>query len=165
MYTNPENKEKERENVLAALALGKTTAFILYQVIVYVIFMIVMLLLIGPDRKDMFPIIATIITLTVLESILLFLVIKGWLPGTRIEIPAHFSEKQMAVGFSILSGLTLLIFGFSIQGTIIRFVINGALILCTVVYFITKSILSNTIRLEVLAGAILPLAQFFIKFR
>ena len=99
--------------------------------------------------------------LVAVECLLLFLLVRGILPGFYGQLVVGFPERQLAIGITVLSLISWLVYGGSLGGDAVRFVLNGALVFCTLVYFVAKSILSRRVRWGVLAVLVLPAAQFY----
>ncbi len=154
-----------RENTAAAYALGKTVAFLLYAPLGA---FAVPLLEFLPHLERLSQGARNIVGWGVLvgvESLLLGLVIRGRLPGTRRARAEAFSERQLAIGTTILSVLAWIIFGHTFVGGVVRIIISVAVILSSVVYFIAKSIVSQSLRAGVLSVAILPVFEMAYEFR
>jgi len=153
---------EEMENRLCALALGRTVAFLIYSLLVWVICTVVIFIVLPQRLDDRVQGIVVITMILTLEGALLFLVAKGWMPGTKSTLAPGFSETQFITAANILAALSLLIHGMSIGGDAFRWVINAFILVCVLVFFVTKSVVSKKVRIRVLAGGILPVAQYFI---
>ncbi len=153
--------EAMHEDYLAALTLRKTICFLLYSVLVPIFLMPVIL---HPRFKSMPEAWKNVVVVLLLAAILLallYLVIKGILPGSKVTFVQPFNEKQIAVGMTVLSAAVWVLLGNSLSGEIIRSVVNGALFLSAAVYFVTKSILSRRPRWAVLSVLVVPGIQLY----
>ena len=157
MTTTPEDR-------IAAVALGKTVAFLLYSFVLS--FVVAATLLFATPLGEAGEATQNLVLLSVLallEVLLLYLVIRGWLPGTTGDHAEPFSEVQLAAGCTVLSALTL-IWPFHASGRIVVDVgANGLLALGVLVYFIAKSVMGRCIRWRVLAVLVLPAALLTIS--
>ena len=139
------------EDELAAYTLHKTICFLIYSLLVIVFSMGA-----GVMVATHFPVLQTDeVTIAYgvmlpVEAILLYLIIRGYLPGTRDSFIQPFSEKQIGTACNVLGALTWVFAGVTNEGKIMRMIINGALVICIGVYFVTKSVLSKKIRWQVL---------------
>ena len=97
------------------------------------------------------------------EIILVFLVAKAWLPGTKYVFPIgeSFSETQFAFVANLVAGGSMLL-ARGESGEAFRWLINAAILVCVLVYFVTKSVVMRKVRFKVLMAGILPVAQFFL---
>jgi hypothetical protein len=145
------------EDLVAAIALKKTVAFVLYQPVVFAIVGPVVFLFapaLPPATQDA----AIYGPLALVEGALLWAVAKGWLPATGTADVTPFSEKQLALGCHVLSGGAWLL-GAGLKAEIVQWVVNGALVLGACVYFTAKSVLSRRLRWGVLSVLVLPAVQ------
>ena len=86
----------------------------------------------------------------------------GWLPGSKGIRTTSFSEKSAAWGVTLLSFLPWLAHATELTFMVFNWVLNGALALIVIVYFIAKSIISKRLRLEVFIVLIPPVLQIYI---
>ncbi|HET8579868.1 MAG TPA: hypothetical protein VFL31_02630, partial [Nitrospiraceae bacterium] len=107
--------------------------------------------------------VVVVLLLAAILSALLYLIIKGILPGSKVTFIQPFNEKQIAVGMTVLSAAVWILLGNTLAGEIIRSVVNGGLFLSTAVYFVTKSILSRRPRWAVLTVLVVPGIQLYSK--
>lgn len=145
------------EDRVAAGALGKTVAFLLYSVLSSVVVAAVLLLTTPLKRateaaQDL--VVLTVITLV--EVLLLYLVIRGYLPGTRGSHARPFSEAQLAAGCALLSILTVVWPFDVISGIVVEVGTNCLLVLGVLVYFLVKSVVGRRPRWRVLGVLVLP---------
>ena len=106
------------------------------------------------------PEVVLLVGFCALEVVLLAWVIKSKLGRPIVAV----SDRQLVLGCNVLALISVVVFGFTFEGAIVRSVINGALILFVVVYFVTKSVLSRRVRLEILLGLLVPVCQFLLRF-
>lgn len=154
-----------QEDYLAAVALGKTIAFLLYSILVPVLLGALVLLPSFERLPDKMQALVSFSIFAAAELLLLFLVVKGYLPGTRAEMAQPFSEKQIGLGLTIVSVLVALFRGTTQEGIIIQWIVNGALVVSVAVYFATKSVLSRRPRWGVLSVLFLPALQLYYHWK
>ena len=152
--------------MIAAFALHKTVTFLMYGLLVFLFAGFPMMFAkelwsVSARTAEWLYIACELISL----SILLCLVIKGYLPGTHDPFIQPFSERQIATACMTLAVGTWVLAGFSEQGKIIRMVVNGALAVCITVYFVVKSVLSRQLRWQVLYVLILPALELWFEKR
>jgi len=151
------------EDYLAALTLRKTICFLLYAVLVPMFLMPVILHPRFTSMPEAWRNVVVVLLFAAILLALLYLVIKGIVPGSKVIVIQPFNEKQIAVGMTVLSAAVWILLGNSLAGEIIRSVVNGGLFLSTAVYFVTKSILSRRPRWAVLTVLIVPGIQLYSK--
>ena len=151
------------EDEFATIALGKTVAFFLYSLIGILVASAVSIVFIDhyyepANRKLLF------FTVTgVVELIILWLVIRGALPGTSGDHSIPFSEKTAAKVLSVLSFLPyLLLIRIPDLFILASWYLNGLLFLIVSVFFVAKSFVSSRIRFDVLNVAMLPLLHIIV---
>jgi len=155
----------EAENRLATVALGKTVAFLLYSVLgaVTIGFPIAFLV------PALVPLSASLISIIILsclvgvETLVLVAVVRGWLPGTQSRVTQSFSEKQLAYALGLISLGTWVLVGAGLEGSIIRWVLNGPIFIGVVVYFVLKSLVSRRPRWGVLSSLVLPTIELLYQ--
>lgn len=150
-----------REDLLAAIALGKTVAFLIWSIpavgLVAIAFVASGLGNV-PDPWGSVPFVSGFLAV---EAGLLWLVVRGRLPGTSAEQARPFSEKQLAFACHLLAlGAWALAAG--LQAEILHWVLTGFLLLGALVYLVTKSILSRRPRWAVLSVLAIPALQLAI---
>ncbi len=95
----------------------------------------------------------------VFELLLLGLVVAGALPATNPKVVEPVSETMLALAFTVVSAGSWLLMPDEEGARILEAVLNWALLLAVLVYFVEKSVLSRRLRLKVLLVGILPTAQ------
>jgi hypothetical protein len=90
------------------------------------------------------------------EALILALVIRGSLPGSRRDRAEPFSEHHLATGTMILTVISWIVFGHTFVGGLVRIIVSVTVILSSVVYFFAKSLVSHSFRGTVLLVALLP---------
>jgi hypothetical protein len=150
------------EDLLAAIALGKTVAFLLWSVPTLAIVTIAFLATDLGKVPDPWGSVLFGAAFLATEAVLLWLVIRGGLPGTSAERTQPFSEKQLAIGCHVLAlGAWALAAGM--QAEILRWVVAGFLALGALVYFVTKSVISRRPRWTVLSVLAVPALQVIVE--
>lgn len=141
---------------MATMALGKTIAFLLYSLLALVLIFPVMTFWLLPSLTPPLRGPVSLVVFALAETALLVLVIRGRLPATNREIEMPISERQLAVGFVVLSVASWFVVPRAHPAsTAVRLVLFAALVLCGLVYFVTKSVLSRRLRWGVL-GPLFP---------
>lgn len=161
LHLNGSSETYSYEDLVSVIALKKTVAFALYSLIPVLITLVVSALdlsLLNQFTESQRRLLG-VYTLITLEGILMALVVKGYLPQTRVDIAETipFNERQLEWGVLLSSVVPWLFFGFDYE----RFVIfsqvtNTILMFLILVFFITKSWLSKKIRWGVLGVLLLP---------
>jgi hypothetical protein len=147
------------EDRLSAVALQKTVAWFLYTLATIVAVEAFMVMTNRVDLPDPASNTWRLALLGLIEPAVLFLVLLGVLPGSRGARVRGFTDRQFVMAVSALSLIPLLL-GFSpLSATIFRGAMNGFLVIGVLVFFVTKSAVSGRVRLKVLGGLVLPLAQ------
>lgn len=140
-----------REDLASAMALGKTVVFLLYSVLVVIALVPVVFWSGGGGVSSSGQTAIVLLVLLASEVALFYGVVTGKLPGSSGWRAEPFSEKQFGIGITVLSLGAWLLVGHGLEGRIIRWVLNGALLLGVAVYFVTKSVLSRRVRWGVLS--------------
>jgi hypothetical protein len=147
------------EDQLSSVALKKAVIFFLYSLVGLVAvetFLVVTNLFDLPYRDRL-----RLGLWVPLEAGLLFLVLLGVLPGSRGAGVRGFTDRQFAMAITGLS-LIPLVLGFSVLSTaIFNWIVNGVLVVGVVLFFVIKSAVTGRVRLTVLSGLALPLAQLW----
>jgi hypothetical protein len=155
----PEQRElsEQRQNAIAGVALAKTFAFLFLSIPAMMLTLAVQMLLPELLLIDI-PIYVVFTFLGVLECVVFWIVLR-----IRVgESAEPFNERNLIWLSNAIALLTALGLGGSLKAVVFRWVINGIVVLAVVVFFVTKSILSKEIRLDVLSGLLLPLAQYLL---
>jgi hypothetical protein len=148
---------ESRQDEIAGVALVKTLVFLFLSVpVVFLAMALTMLLpeLLLVDIPDwVFPGLRL-----ALEALLMWLVARH-----DVGKAAHpFNEKHLVIGCNVLAILSYVAFGLTLEGTVVRWVVNGAMVLFVTVFFVVKTLLSRRLRIEVLGALVLPLAQYLV---
>ena len=147
------------EDRIANIALGKTIVVLLYSVLIPMIaFAVTMWLEDEPLPNIVKEVIGWGIMLALL-ILLIFLVVKGWMPGSRIEVPYPFSETQLAWAVTLLSAVAWAVGLAFPVGIYIATIANAVLFLGVLVFFVTKTVISKRLRFGVLSALVLPGTQ------
>jgi len=144
------------EDRIAGIALGKTIVVLFYAILIPFLVTPIGFWLDSTTLSSNVKEVIEIGIALFFFSLLVFLVVKGWMPGSAIVVACPFSETQLAASITLISaaawviGLVLPVYKY------IPIVANVFLILGVLVFFITKSIITHRIRLRVLSALILP---------
>ena len=149
----PETDAEEYENYVSAIALGKTVAAIFYAIPTLMLFFGAVTIY-GEFTNREVSDFAMQGGLIGVEVFVVFLVIRGWLPGSRAKYAQPFSEGQLSLGTNVLSFIAWVL-EFNAPLVIVGHVVNGAVVVFMTVLFITKSILSRRLRWKLLLGMII----------
>jgi len=153
--------DKQIEDHVSALALGRTLSFILYSLPCSLISILGWEVLFKSYFTGVSEFVGMCFVWILLELALFLPIIKGWLPGTTGLQTVGFSENY--AGWSI-TGISFILWFFHVSDqmfAIYNWVLNGSLILVVMVYFLTKSILSKRLRIEVFLVLIIPALQIY----
>lgn len=120
--------DRTDEDHLAANALGKTIAFLLYAVLVPLLLMPVFLNPRFESMPETWKNLTVVLLVATILLLLVVLVVKGILPGSGATFVQPFNEKQIGIGMTVLSAATWLLTGESLVGQIIQWAINGGLL-------------------------------------
>lgn len=151
------------EDRLAAIALGRTVAFLLYS-LPTILFVMGAGLLGGIERlppswRDA----AWIAALVCAEAPLLWSCARGRLPGTDGRNAEPVSERRIAVACHVLSAAAWVLGRGALESAIVQWVANGALVVSVGVYFVAKSVLAGRPRWGVASALALPALQLAIE--
>lgn len=147
------------ENWVSAIALGKTLAFLFYSVLTVFVVSGSLTILSEMYNLAVGDIAATAVMI-VAEGCVLWLIIKGYAPGSKVQVPQPFSEQQIAIGFNVLGAIAGVL-EWDAPIVIFGKVVNGALVLFLAVFFVTKSVLGRRIRYRLLFGLVVPVIHLF----
>ena len=152
------------ENLVAAIALGKTIAFLAYSVVSGMLTLAITILYVEQNLPRSTWNAASWVAFIALEVLLLWLVIRGALPATSSAGTSAFSERQAAWGLAVMSFVPWFFYTDETWFAVYMWGVNGALLLVALVYFVTKSVLSRSIRIEVLGILLVPLVQLLLSW-
>ena len=148
-----------RENQFAALSLGRTAAFMICTIPTL---FVSLLLADGTPLGHALPFTENqnfCVIFFPLETILVWLISTGKLPGTTPERLDPIPETTLGVLFTVASAITWALAGTSEASRLIQLVFTWSLLVSVAVYFIAKSAISGRPRWKVLLVAILPALQ------
>jgi hypothetical protein len=157
------NQHPADENLIAAIALGKTIAFLFYSIASVMLTVAISEFYIKPNFPNSDRDTAIYEVFTALELVLLYLVVRGVLPATDGARAEAFTERQAEWGIAVLSFVPWLFYTDPNWFAVYMWSINGALFLVAAVYFITKSALSRSPRIEVLGILLVPSAHLLAE--
>jgi hypothetical protein len=158
----PSRQQPLDENLVAAIALGKTIAFLVYSFVAALLTMAITILYIEQNFPRPTWNVASWVTFATLEVLTLWLVICGVLPASGGARARAFSERQAALGLAVMSCVPWFLYTDEVWFMVYMWGVNGTLLLVAFVYFMTKSFLSRSLRMEVLAILPVPLAQLLL---
>jgi len=150
--------EEQRQDEIAGIALVKTIVFLFLSVPV-VMFVSALIFLLPELLLVDIPESVFTCVFVILEAILMWLVARHDVGSAARPI----NQWHLVIGCNVLAVASFIVFGITLEGTVVRWVINGALVLFVVVFFVVKTILSKRVRMDVLAGLVMPLAQYLLK--
>ena len=152
----------ENENKIAVYALGKTIACCLYSILVAIVMLPVGFLTpiaqLPASQQNL--VLGSLFLL--LEGLTLFFVIRGTLPGTEPKQLQGFNEKTIAYGIVAISILSSVFLRGSFEKELFRYLLVGSLLFIGIVYFITKSFISKSIRWGVISAFLPTLLELII---
>lgn len=159
----PEKTIDETEaNRIAVRMFGRVIAFFVYSFFSIIIAGVIFALATSWLTDDISTWMAIGFFL-ICEGLLIVLLSSGRIQAARSVFAAgeSFTESQFAFVANALA-LVSFLFSRSESGELFRWLVNAAILLCVLVFFITKSIVMRRVRLKILTGAIIPLAQFMM---
>jgi hypothetical protein len=153
------NPVVNQEDRVAAVALGRTVAFLLYSLPLPVLVLGAMLILPFGSLSNVARDRVALAIWIALEAGLLVLVCRGRLPATSGLDTEGFSETAIGSACAVLLLVIPFVARGNVAGEIIGDVIDGFLLLAVSVYFIVKSLLSRRPRWRVLLVLVPHAAQ------
>lgn len=158
----PVIRDENEANRISVQVLGRVVAFFVYSLIPLVISASVMLMGNSLWKGDTSTIIG-VATFLVCELILAVIIAKGWLRSARnvFRPGISFSEEQFDFVANLVA-LGSLVLASGESGNIFRWLLNAAVLICVLVFFITKSLLMRRVRYKILAGGVVSVGQFFL---
>lgn len=153
----------EEENRIAGVALGKTIVVLFYSILIPILLLPVSFWLSEQELSETAETIVALLLHLLPLVVLVYFVVKGWLPGSKIEVQFPFSEKRLVMAVTILSVLGYLlslVFSYFVYISVVG---NGLLVIAVLVFFINKSFIAKKVRVGVLSALIAPGLQIVLK--